>query len=360
MRYFVNGRFLTQRLTGVQRYAYEVTVRLARLLPEVRVLVPAGTRVPAELAPFARRVGVAQGYIWEQLELAAFVSRNGGRLWSPGNVGPALLAPEKHIVTIHDTFGYDGSWDVAPLFHMAYRVLLPILAKRSLIIFTVSEYSRRCIADSLGVSPEKIRVAYNGVDCAFYPRDTLATTAVRRRYGLPPRFVLVLGSVEPRKNLTGALRAWMKLDSQVRIPLVVAGGLGAHRVFGRNADRIKGALGVASDVVMLGYVPDEDLPALYSACSVFFYPSFAEGFGLPVLEALSCGARVVTSKGTALEELFAGIATLVDPYSDEDIAQGLHSALSRIAPRMRGASPGQQFSWENTARAILEGLTEGE
>jgi glycosyltransferase involved in cell wall biosynthesis len=161
---------------------------------------------------------------------------------------------------------------------------------------------------------------------------------VREAYGLPSEYLLFVGTVEPRKNLTRLAEAIQHLPDA--LPLVVAGADG----WGDAAAEITG------DVRFLGFVPDADLPALYAGALVFCYPSEREGFGLPVLEAMAQGTPVVTSLGTSTEEVAAGAAVLVDPFDSADIARGIVEALARRDElAVRGRRRATFASWERTA-----------
>jgi glycosyltransferase involved in cell wall biosynthesis len=190
----------------------------------------------------------------------------------------------------------------------------------------------------LGFDRDRIRVVPWGVDRVEVSSADIER--VRAAHGLPERFVLFVGTVEPRKNLSRLASAVARLDQSV--PLVVAGavGWGAAPVTG------------SSDCRFLGFVPDADLAPLYAAASAFAYPSLEEGFGLPILEAMSQGAPVVTSKGGATEEVAGGAAVLIDPLDVESIADGLTKVLSDPdQPSRRGRERAADLSWAAAAEA---------
>ncbi len=245
------------------------------------------------------------------------------------------------VSTVHDL-----SYVVYPHYHTrlngAYlRLLTPVMARRARLVIAVSQATKRDLVERLGVPEHKIRVVYSGVSDAFTHRPTAqAIDDARRRYGLDGDFILSVGTLEPRKNLAGTLAAYRRLrERQVGVPplaLVGAAGWGIHE---------EELLGPASgmQVRRLGFVPDEDLAALYAACSAFVYPSFYEGWGLPVAEALSMGAPTVTSNVSSLPEVAGDAAYLVDPGNPEQIAGALEEVLSdaAMARRLRSAGPQQ-------------------
>jgi glycosyltransferase involved in cell wall biosynthesis len=190
-----------------------------------------------------------------------------------------------------------------------------------------------------GIPADRLRLVPLGVDP---PPTRLDPAGIRLRHGLPERFVLFVGTLEPRKNLQRLASAMTR--AAVDMPLVVAGAAG----WGDAPD-----VG-AADVRFLGFVPGDELPHLYAAASVFAYPSEWEGFGLPVAEAMAAGVPVVTSRGTSTEEVAGGAAVLVDPLDVDDIARGLREALDRRADLVpSGRDRAAQLTWDASAAATL-------
>lgn len=230
------------------------------------------------------------------------------------------------------------------------------VAARSHLVLTVSESTRSDLVRHLGLDPRKIVVAHLGVDRDFRPvTDSETRTAVRARYHLPDRFLLFLGTIEPRKNLVGLLKAYEQARARgLDVPLVLAGGLGWMC---RDIFRTLRTDGLEQHVISTGYVRDEDRAALYSMADVFLYPSFYEGFGLPVLEAMACGLPVITSRVSSLPEVGGDAALYVDPASIDEIASGLlrltQSDSLRETLRERGLKQAAKFTWDDCARTIL-------
>ncbi|MEM7734521.1 MAG: glycosyltransferase family 1 protein [Deinococcota bacterium] len=349
---------MTQRLTGVQRYALEMCTAL-NALDDVNLRVmhprrPLQTPAPGQLEP----VGQVGGHPWEQAELGPnmlyqAIKRNlAPLLWSPCNVGP--LAVSRQIVTIHDLVSIRHPEWVSRAFHLYYKTLLPLLAKRVQHIVTISEHSKQTILETLGVPESKVTVIPNGIGGQFQRVSNGAIKNVRERYDLPDAFVLSLGSLEPRKNLTGLINAWLQLPQHTRLPLVIAGGLGERGVFGNFDVEALDKAGVQR----LGYVNDDDLPALLSAAQLFAYPSLEEGFGLPPLEALACGTQVVTSNNSAMAENCQDEAILVDPTDKTSIADGIEAALAReesLEQRLERAERIRtRFNWQTGAEALVD------
>jgi glycosyltransferase involved in cell wall biosynthesis len=189
---------------------------------------------------------------------------------------------------------------------------------------------------SAGLNSDRLRLVPLGVEAAS--ADTAEVARVRALYRLPQRYLLFVGTVEPRKNLRGLVEAVARLDDP--LPLIVAGAQGWGDV----------AIPPLGDVRFIGFVPAPDLSGLYAGAEVFCYPSEREGYGLPVLEAMAHGTPVVTSSGTATEETAGGAAILVDPRNPDDIARGVTDALARRDElSSRGRARAEQLTWEATA-----------
>jgi glycosyltransferase involved in cell wall biosynthesis len=333
----VNGRFAGKRLTGVQRYAVELVARL-------------GSR--CRVIHTTARDGI-EGHRWEQFNLPFL--RSGQLLWSPCNTGP--LAVRRQVLTIHDATFADTPECFGRAFATWYGFLIPRLARRVRRVVTVSDFSRRRIAETTGLKIEQIDVVPNGVDARFMPATMEAISAFRSKLGLDGPFILALGSVEPRKNLVTLLKAW-RILSQRRsdLTLAIAGGsnLSIFSRDGLDADSLP-------RVKRLGYVDDADLPALYSSCEAFVFPSTYEGFGLPPLEAMACGVPVVCSNTTALPEVVADAALLVPPLDAEAIADAALRVCSDSELRQRLLAAGRlraaQFTWEKSADLIWQILS---
>lgn len=329
----INGRFLTRRVTGVERYAAEISARLdgARLIAPTRPL------------------GQAAGHFWEQLILPTRL-RHGEILFSPANAGPWSVHTQ--AVTLHDASVFDHPEWFRPVFALWTRLSWKMLAKQALVIFTVSEFSRRRLGAHLKIPNQKIHVIPNGVGKPFEPQSAREIQRVKEKYNLNQPYFLFVGTLEPRKNLGTLLRAWEIFNSK-QFTLAIVGTTG--KVFA-NVGRI------GNPPHALGYVPDEDLPALYAGAAALVIPSLYEGFGLPALEALACGTPVVASNISAFPEVLGDAALFVNPLDSNEIAR----AMQRIAEdkalandlRARGLQRATQFSWDDSARkveAILQG-----
>ena len=256
------------------------------------------------------------------------------------------------VFTLHD-LAFRVLPGAFPVAHRSYmRLMMPRFLKSAAVIIAVSESTRRDAERLYRVPAGRIRVIHPGVSARFRPPPPEAVRELRSRMQLPERFLLCVGTLEPRKNLRRLLEAFRHLKvQQASLKLVLAGRRGW---LNRDLDRVLASKGLAGEVILPGYVPDEDLPALYGAAEAFVYPSLYEGFGSPVLEALACGAPVVTSRVSSLPEVAGECAVYVDPRDARSIAQGLSRILSdpglRATLRATGPVRALTFNWERAAR----------
>ncbi len=330
----INARAAVRKqIGGVERLAREMAVRLPALRPDrYRVIAP-----PAALAHRA-------GHAWEQLGLPAMTARC-ALVYSPANLAPALSG--RNVVVIHDVAALRHP-DAYSRGYVAYqRRLLPLLARRARLVITVSEFSRSELVDVLGIAPARIRVIPEGVDERMFAEPR--TSALTERSALRRPYVLAVGTVSARKNLS-ILGPAARALAERGVELVVAGSdRGYLRGPGVNLRR-------------LGYVPDERLPALYAGALALAMPSRYEGFGLPCLEAMACGTPVVAAAAGALPETVGEAALLADPDDADEFAQALLVAACDATERRRlieaGRARAAMFSWNSTAEMTDSAIAE--
>lgn len=263
---------------------------------------------------------------------------------------PATRA--RGVATIHDLAFLRFPDQVPPSFRALYERLSRDAAARADVVVGDSDCTSRDVVELLGVEPSRVRTVYPGVSPAFLApgdreRDAASLSA---KYRLPERYVLFVGSTHPRKNLARLLDAFARIRRDVPHRLVLVGdpGFGHAEVQERIAK-----LGLADSVALPGYVPDEDLPALYRCADALAFPSCWEGFGLPVVEAFATGCPVLTSDVSCLPEVAGDAAVLVDPTSSDSIADGLLRVLTDEGLRARLVAAGRErvkrFTWEKAA-----------
>jgi len=281
---------------------------------------------------------------------------------SPANIVP-LRYSGKFCVTIHDLAIYQRP-DLFPSRQgFSIKYIVPRSIKSAQKIIAVSESTKNDVEKYFNIAPEKIKVIHEGVDYVKFNPDIASAetlSGVRQKYGIDRDYVLFVGTLEPRKNLIRLLEAYYKLlgnrpEYNKKYQLVLAGGKGwlYDEIFEEVENR-----GLKNSVVFTDYLPAEDLPALYSNAKVFIYPSIYEGFGLPVLEAMSCGVPVITSNVSSMPEIAGNAAVLVDPLDIDGIASSLEKLLDNEEMRkeygLAGRRRAENFSWEKCAQETMK------
>jgi len=353
------------RRAGLGRYAESLARGLLPLLGKELAFFynrEAGIEPLAGLEHVPSRT-VSLGYKpWRMLVWLGQLGRVGFNRLLPGarlyHATEHLLMPLRGIptvLTVHDLIFRRYPAHHKPLNRTYLNATLPLFCRRAGHIIAVSEQTKRDIMAAYGVPAEKISVIYEAADPRFRPQPPEVVAEVRARYDLPPRYVLFVGTIEPRKNLVGLLEAYRSLlDRGSNVGLVTAGRTGwrSESFFERLA-----ALRVAERVTLLGPFPDAELPALYSAADVLAFPSLYEGFGLPVLEAMACGTPVVASNTSAIPEVAGEAGILVPPHDVVALAGALERVLAdaalRADLRARGLAQAARFTWQRSAEATL-------
>ena len=339
----VNTRILSYPITGVQRYLLELLCRIP-------------SDHGRQIAPHYPLSG-ARAHLWEQTALP--LRTRGHLLWSPSNTGP--LAVSRQVVTIHDVVPIDHPEWLNPRFAAWYRFLTPKLARRVARVIADSEFTKARLLETTGVSDDKVIVIPSGVDARFVPQDKEQVESSIHKLKLPTsRYVLSLGSLEPRKNLGRLLHAWELIHR--RLPedvwLVVSGAKGKSLVF-QDVPELEA---LPPRVFLTGHVPDELLPSLYAGAMAFAYLSVYEGFGLPPLEAMASGTPTLVGNRASLPEVVGDAAVQVDPFDIEAIADGLHRLIEdsslRAVLREKGLERAGQFNWSKTAEQTWRVLEE--
>lgn len=261
-------------------------------------------------------------------------------------------------VTIHDLAFLRLPQSFPRLQSLRLRWQVRANARRAAMVITGSEYSKRDIRGTYGISEDRIAVIYNAPDPRFTPvRDVAAIAALKRQLGIGHRYALCVGRLNARKNLLGLLHAFERVRPQLTEPtqLVLAGPRDYQT---DQLDRAIAASSCRRDVVRVGYVSDDKLPTLFSGATVFVYPSLFEGFGLPPLEAMACDVPVVCSGVTSLPEVVGDAALTVDPSSIDDIAASMLRVLTdpelRAALVQKGRQRASRFSWQTAAERTRE------
>jgi glycosyltransferase involved in cell wall biosynthesis len=357
MRVVIDGRFVGQTITGVQRYATEVVRGFDRLLADgsasrpgydLVLAVPTGTAMPFTLDHIrVQPVGRLRGHLWEQIELHRFSADD--LLLCLCNVAP--LRRRKQVVTLHDASVFAHPEAYSRLFRAWYRIVQRQVGARALMVLTDSEFSRSELHRYIDVPPARTRVVPLGGD---HLGRVTADRTILVRHGLGQRpFVLAVSSLAPHKNFGVFLEAIGRIhEDQPDLDIVVAGGR-FDRVFSSRRVPVSGA-------VQEGYVTDAELKALYESAACFVYPSLYEGFGLPPLEAMACGCPVVLSSAGSLPEVGNGAALYFDPTDPASLAHAVSRVLTEPALarqlREQGRVRAAELTWDRCARLTFRAL----
>lgn len=353
---YINGRFLTQPITGVQRYAVELLSAIDNLLDQPRygsrryvfsLLAPPNVRVlPAYKNITTKIVGRFTGHAWEQIDLP-FFSRD-GMLVGFCNTGPMLR--RRQMVTLCDASVYRVPQAFSRSFRWWYRILFATVGRRAQGLFTISKFSRDELASTCGLPPEKFVVTYPGVDHRCWNHSEVETNKRAFVSGRP--FVLAVSSMSPHKNFHALVEA-VSILGDTDFDVIIAGGTNPT-VF-KNAD-----MSLPSSIKHVGYVSDDELAALYEQASCFIYPSLYEGFGLPPLESMSRGCPAIVASAGSLPEVCQDAVLYCDPRDPRDIAEKISRMMSdarlRADYRMRGVAHAKLYTWERCARETLSAI----
>lgn len=349
----INGTFLVKPITGVQRYAYEMINALAKFGIEDVVILAPGNAAHLELSGYKVIRDSIQSSIfqypafWEQTRLPKMYDvLSGYVLWSPANTGPIVI--NNQYLTIHDTaFLTNRKW-FSTFGGLYYKFLISALAKRVKGIFTVSEFSKSEIQKYLSPTTD-IFVVPCGVSNLF--RSPQLEFDFNQCFGTK-KYVMFLGSRDPRKNINALIAAWRMTEDWVRreYDLYIVGGgyRGCNDHVFSNERTIK----------ILGYCSDEEIKYLYTNAELFVFPSLYEGFGLPPLEAMACGTAVLVSNRASLPEVCDDGAYYCNPDDPQDIAAKIAFILEnddlRMKLKKKGIQQARRYTWENSANCLVQ------
>ncbi|GAB4112919.1 MAG: glycosyltransferase family 1 protein [Roseiflexaceae bacterium] len=363
MRIVIDARQITDHFPGIARYSYHLLRAMALIDHGYELVALVNPQQPTSRYDLAS-IGIERYPIRatpfslaEQIEIPQVVRRlRADGLHALYYVRPFWGLPCPSVTTLYDliprfvTIGYP--WRTRLLFDLLQR--LAIRASRRLIV--ISEATRTDLLAAYGVARDRVDLAYAAVDSFFQPATPTQIAALRQRLHLPPRYVLSLASNKAHKNVAGLLQAWVLLEQHMPDlpPLLLAG----HREPG-SPDPLQQAraYGLRGQIRDLGAVAEADMPALYSGAALFVFPSLYEGFGMPILEAMACGAAVVCGQRSSIPEV-AGAAGLCTDVADP---QALATSIAMVVrdparlEQMRHASliQAQRFTWASTATATL-------
>jgi glycosyltransferase involved in cell wall biosynthesis len=359
LQFVLDARTATPHFPGIGRYVRSLASALAPLLdssehlalltdPQQPLHLADVTSVPVAESPFS---------LGQQWRVPQALRSLGAGVYHSAYYLMPYRPGVPTVLTVYDVIPLRYPEFSSARSRLLFRLASRLALRAARHVIAITENARQDFISEFSIRPDRITAIPLAADPAFQPQPGYALEAVRDKYQLPDHFVLYLGSNKPHKNLLGLVDAWSDLIQEGRAPgdtqLVVAGAWDARYPEARQlAEARKG-----SQVRWLGRVPDGDLPALYAAAAVFVFPSRFEGFGLPVIEAMACGAPVICSNVTSLPEVAGNAAVLVDPADKSLFVEALRRVLSddalRADLRERGLARAAQYSWARTAQQTL-------
>lgn len=335
----VNTRFLTQPITGVQRFALELCNRLPNRLEGKRIVFvcPKLLKSNKEKINFkVSEIGKFEGNLWEQIDLPFYLKRNGNPLLiNLVGIGPVFYSNK--ITTLHDlAFKHFPEW-FSWSFQKSYNLMIPKSLRHSRHIVTVSEYVKLDIHKTYNINLSKIKVIHNATSNKFKNLNLIREN-----------IILTVSSIEPRKNLSRIITAFKSLDTDYK--LIIVGK--------KNSSFADTELGEIKDsnIVFTGYLTDEELINIYNKAKIFIYASLFEGFGIPPLEAQACGCSCIVSRITCLPEIYKDSVTYCDPLDVGSIRVALNNLIldknKRQELQQKGFKNIERFSWNYSAEKL--------
>ena len=299
---------------------------------------------------------------WEQIKLLKAVRRyKPDLLHCTANTAP-LFSPVPLVLTLHDiiyleNIDFKGT-AYQNLGNLYRRFIVPKIVKKADLILTVSEFEKENIVGRLKLPEKKIQVLYNGVSPRFnnnYSADQIES--FRKEHQLPPQFIMFLGNTAPKKNTINVIKAYVEfcLSGKNEIPLVLLDY--KREAVVKILDELKQSA-LINRFLFPGYISHQQIPLMYSAATLFLYPSLRESFGLPILEAMACGVPVITSNTSCMPEIAGNAACMVDPFNYNEIAERISSILGdtnlQISYKQKGLQRASLFTWKSSAEKLLE------
>ena len=362
----VNARYLQRDITGIERYILEVLQNLATVDKENTYTLFFGSHGHLPKLPDAANHhkyithmntrSRLMRVLWEQFILGTEVARKKIDVFHGTSFVLPFIKSCKYVITIYD-LAFMASPDSFTLANRLYfKLFLAPSIKLADKIIAISQATKKDIIKYFHVPADKVEV----IHCALSPKIHKETNneklqEVKKKYSLPDKFIMFTGLISPRKNLDRSIKAFAKVRHQIPHKFVIVGKKGwlYEPVF-----KLVEKLGIQKDVIFTGYIPDDDLCALYTLADIFMFPSLYEGFGLPILEAMACGCPVITSNISSMPEVAGDAALLVNPYSVNDIAKAIERIYCDKNLRKQFVNKGyaqiKKFTWKNTAKRTLK------
>jgi glycosyltransferase involved in cell wall biosynthesis len=341
----INARFLTQQLSGVQRFGEQISLALKELRDDVVFVAPHRAKMhESAKALNVQFIGRNSGYLWEQLDLPLYLRRNGSPLLvSLGSTAPLLYANQ--IATHHDVTYVRHPQSYTRAFRLLYRTMTPIMLSRIKSLLTVSNFSRGEISQFYNYPEKNIFVVPNAVSDAFQPGPPLQPHK---------QYLLAVSSPSAHKNFNRMIQGFLMLRGHQDLQLHIVGT--ASDVLAD--DNLQSLASRDPRIRFLGRLSDTDLIAQFQGATAFVFPSLYEGFGIPPLEAQACGCPVLAANAASIPEVLQASALYFDPLDVNHIAVAMERILTdlplRQSLRRRGLNNVSRFSWEDSAQRVSQ------
>ncbi len=366
MKIGIDTREISGQKAGKGHYAKQLILHLAEIDKENQYFLYSDSDFDIDELPFnfKKLIISAPSYLWHFFVFLNLLFSNKVDVYlAPTSFIIPALSPVKCVPFVPDLVAF---LPFLKKHKLKSKILEKLTLKRALKkaskAIAISYNTKKDLINHFRISGDKIAVIYGAVSESFIPiENKQIISEVLKKYNLPPKFILFVGTLEPRKNITRLIEAYFLLDETIRkeCKLVIVGKKGWY--YKEIFDVVK-EVNLEKDVIFPGYIPDCDLPIIYNAAEVFVFPSLYEGFGLPPLEALACGTPTIVSNISSLPEVVGDAAVLVSPYKKEEIKNAIQEVLfsPSLVQKLRKAGPIQatQFSWTKTARETLIVLEE--
>ena len=346
-------------MDGINRYTKKIVSELQTLIPDSQVLSNVEShfeniaQTPESLSAFGFK-GNLKRLIWMQTVLPGRLRKNNiSVFYSP--VPDAMMFPNcKQIITIHDIIPLIYP-QFSPRLSYYFKTFLPRLIKKSEVVIAISQATKNDIMEYFDTPAEKIKVVHSAHnEMLFYKRSADEIARMKQKYHIDGDFLLCMGETRPYKNIKGLIRAF-SLAKVDHVRLVIAGNLGPLE---KDIIGLSKNLGIADNIIRLGFVPDDDLACLYSEAKGFVFPSFYEGFGFPPLEAMACGTPVIASNAASIPEVCGEAALYFNPHDDAEMASCLAKFLNdkhlQADLRQKAIQRAGQFNYQKSASQIAE------
>lgn len=345
---YINGRFLTQNITGIQRYAIEIVKALDKYLNynklndeyKFEVVCPKNIKQNLNLKNIEiKKIGNLKGHLWEQIELPLYVKNK--FLFNFCNCAP--LVKKNQIVTIHDVAVCDVPYAYSKFFRIWYKFMYKVLTARLKKIFTVSEFSKKRLNKYFNIPLERVEVTYNGID---HIKNIKPDENIFSRFSIEKNnYVLAVSSLNPSKNFKLILET-AKISPEINF--VIAGGTNSN-IFKEQG------LEITSNVNFIGYVKDEELVALYKYASCFVYPSIYEGFGIPPLEAMYMSTPVIVSNIESIREVCQNNGIYINPLDKFELKNKIEMFWGKVFNNNKEYDI-SKYTWEKNMEIIFKSI----